>query len=438
MGGFRRAYEVLQEGFVLPLPSEERVPGPVEKDSGRGCLRVVRIARLEKRLGREDRIGPRRPPELLRRPLGQPRRFLGGRERRLETAFLETLSGLLEELLHPIEVDIACPPQGEARIPLRRRLGLEFYEDFGRVRGAREGLDEIRLPLEPMEEHPVPLPQFPELPRPKPVELVRHPTPACLRHEALGPGERGERFDQRVAIRIPRRIDAVGLGKPLQHLVRQGKERFPGRRWHSGGLHGIKRAGRDKRCAASFIRRTVPTQDPDRPLDLPELVRVAASVRMVTPRLTSIGLFDRGPGWPPAPETRRMDPDVLEAENPERRLDAFRLEVELPQVRENAARFVAALDAVSRVSPSNRGPGTVVVPAGKTEETVRHGPPSPDRLKAFRVRRQRLMRGRRLCVDRVVPLGSLRVQGPRETVVRLPAGQDGPPRKADPAPLQSP
>jgi len=85
-----------------------------------------------------------------------------------------------------------------------------------------------------------------------------------------------------------------------------------------------------------------------------------------------------------------MDPDILEAENAERRLDAFRLEIELPEVRENATRFVAALDAVPRVSPRNRGPGTVVVPAGKAEETVRHTSPSPDRLKAFRVRRQRL------------------------------------------------
>src|SRR5256712_7070258 len=390
MGGFRRAYEVLQEGFVLPLPAEERLRGRVEKDSGRGCLRVVGIARLEKRLGRKDRVRPRRPTELLRRPLGQPRRFLGGRERRLETAFLETLSGLLEELLHPIEIDIGFPPQGEARIPLRRRLGLEFHEDFGRVRGACEGLDEIRLALEPMEDHPVPFPQFPELPRPEPVELVRHPTPACLRHEVLGPGERGERFDQRVAIRIPRRIDAVGLGKALQHLVRQGKERFPGRRWHSRGLRGIKRAERDKRCAASFIRRTVSTQNPDRPLDLPELGRVTASVRMVAPRLTSIGPFDRGPGWPPAPETRRMDPDILKAENAERRLDAFRLEIELPQVRENASRFVAAFDAVPQVPARYRGPRTMVVPASKTEETLRHGPPSPDLLKAFLVRRQRL------------------------------------------------
>src|SRR2546422_2739339 len=148
MGGFRRAYEVLQEGFVLPLPAEERVAGPVEKDSGRGCLRVVGIARLEKRLGRKDRVRPRRPTELLRRPLGQPRRFLGGGERRLETAFLETLAGLLKELLYPIEVDVGFSPESEGRIPLWRRLRLEF----------------------------------PELPRPKPVELVRHPTPACLRH----------------------------------------------------------------------------------------------------------------------------------------------------------------------------------------------------------------------------------------------------------------
>src|SRR3989442_1425534 len=103
MGGFRRAYEVLQEGFVLPLPSEERLPGP----------------------------------------------------------------------------------------------------------------DEVRLPLGPMGGRPVALPQFPELPRPKPVELVRRPTPACFRHEALGPGERGERLNQGVAIRIPRRIDAMGLGKAL-------------------------------------------------------------------------------------------------------------------------------------------------------------------------------------------------------------------------------
>src|SRR5437667_12836610 len=64
--------------------------------------------------------------------------------------------------------------------------------------------------------------------------------------------------------------------------------------------------------------------------------------------------------------------------------------------------------------------------------------PSPDLLKAFRVAEAKVIRGRRLGVARVVPFGSLRVQGPRETVVRLPPGQDGPPRGADAAPVQPP
>jgi cell division control protein 6 len=117
---------------------------------------------------------------------------------------------------------------------------------------------------------------------------------------------------------------------------------------------------------------------------------------MVAARSFPVGPFDRGPGWPPAAETGRMDLDVLEAEDAERRLDPFRLEIELSQVGEDTTRFVAAFDAVSPVSPRDRGPGTVVVPAGKTEETVRHGSSSPDLLKAFRVPEAKVIRGRRL------------------------------------------
>src|SRR2546430_2394518 len=43
--------------------------------------------------------------------------------------------------------------------------------------------------------------------------------------------------------------------------------------------------------------------------------------------------------------------------------------------------------------------------------------------------------GRRVRVIRVVPRRPFRVQGPREAVVRLPAGQDGPPGGADPGAL---
>src|SRR5712692_8604754 len=133
-----------------------------------------------------------------------------------------------------------------------------------------------------------------------------------------------------------------------------------------------------------------------------------------------------------------MHADVIEAEDPERGFDSFRLQIELPQIGEDSAGFVPALDAVSLVVPSDRGPRPMVTTARETEEALRHTPPSTDSLMGFRVSEAKVIRVRRLGVDCVVPGRALCVQGPGETVVRLPARKDDPPRGADAAPLQPP
>src|SRR5881409_3235462 len=133
-----------------------------------------------------------------------------------------------------------------------------------------------------------------------------------------------------------------------------------------------------------------------------------------------------------------MHADVFKAEDAERGFDPFRLKIELPQVGENPAGFVAAFNAVSLVIPRNRRPRAVVTSACETEEPLRHDPPTADSLMAFRVSEAKVMRVRRLGVDCVVPGRALRVQGPRETVVRLPPRKDGPSGGADAAALQPP
>src|SRR5437867_10170237 len=133
-----------------------------------------------------------------------------------------------------------------------------------------------------------------------------------------------------------------------------------------------------------------------------------------------------------------MHSDVIESEDSERGLDPFRLKVELPQVGKDPAGFVPAFDAVSLVVASNRGPRSVIASACETEEPLRHVPPTADSLMAFRVSEAKVMRVRRLGVDCVVPGRALRLQGPRETVVRLPPRKDGPSGGADAAALQPP
>src|SRR5256885_1158514 len=134
--------------------------------------------------------------------------------------------------------------------------------------------------------------------------------------------------------------------------------------------------------ARSCIRRPIPPQHFDRPLDLPELAGIAPSVRMVAAGPVSVCALDLGALRPATTEAGRMHADVLESEDAERGFDPFRLKIELPQVGEDPAGFVPALDAVSFVIPRDRGPCAVVTSASETVGPLRHGPPHPDALMA--------------------------------------------------------
>src|SRR5437879_1891466 len=190
--------------------------------------------------------------------------------------------------------------------------------------------------------------------------------------------------------------------------------------------------------ARSCIRRPIPPQDFDRPLDLSELTRIAACVRMEAAGPVAVRALDLDPWRPATTEPGRMHADVLESEDAESGFDPFRLKIELPQVGENPAGFVSAFDTVSFVVPRDHGPRAVVASACETEEPLRHVPPTADSLMAFRVSEAKVMRVRRLGVDCVVPGRALRVQRPGETIVRLPPRKDGPPGGTDAAALQPP
>src|SRR3989442_3458524 len=157
---------------------------------------------------------------------------------------------------------------------------------------------------------------------------------------------------------------------------------------------------------------------------------------MVATGPLAVCIFDRSPRRPASTESRWMHTDVLEAEDSEGRVDPFRLQVKLPQVGENPTGFVAAFDAVSFVVTRDCGPHPVVASTCETEEPLFHVPPSAHCLMAFRVSEAKVIRRPRLGVDCVVPGRALGVQGPGETVVRLPARKDDPPRGADAAALQ--
>src|SRR5207247_9373471 len=110
----------------------------------------------------------------------------------------------------------------------------------------------------------------------------------------------------------------------------------------------------------------------DRPLELAELVGIAACVGVMAARPGSVGLLDRRRRVPAATEPRRMDPDVLEAEDAEGRGDALRLQVELAEVREDPAGLVPAFDAVALVIPAESAAAPVVAAAGEAEEAIGH------------------------------------------------------------------
>src|SRR5205814_1539310 len=97
-----------------------------------GVLRALR--RLLNALPRrEDRVRPRRPPELIRRPLGDPRSLLGRAEGGLEPPFLEPLAGLDEQFLDPCEIEGRIPTEEGGGQMVRRRRCFDLDQDLGRV-----------------------------------------------------------------------------------------------------------------------------------------------------------------------------------------------------------------------------------------------------------------------------------------------------------------
>ena len=162
VGGLRRTDEVVEQLLVDGRTVDQRLPRPLQKPPRRHGFRVRRVARIQQPLRREDRVRPRRPPELVRRPLGDPRSFLGRGERGLEPPFLESLAGLDEQLLDPGEIEgrIATEEGGQM---VRRRCRLDLDQDLGRVRRAGEGLHQVRLVLQAEQADLMPFPDLAEL-----------------------------------------------------------------------------------------------------------------------------------------------------------------------------------------------------------------------------------------------------------------------------------
>ncbi len=139
------------------------------------------------------------------------------------------------------------------------------------------------------------LPQFPELPGSKTLEVVLHSAAFGLREKESCARKRSERFDQRGAVRIPRRIEAMGFGQIVQDRVGQRGKGFAGGRGRSLASVRINRPERDKRYGhRSCIRWPIPAQDFDGPLDLSELARIAARVGVVTAGPIAVCLLHGG------------------------------------------------------------------------------------------------------------------------------------------------
>ena len=70
------------------------------------------------------------------------------------------------------------------------------------------------------------LPEFAELAGSKPFEAVFHSTAVRFGEEDLRVRARSERFDQRIAVRVPSRIEPMGHGEVVQDLVWKSGEGF--------------------------------------------------------------------------------------------------------------------------------------------------------------------------------------------------------------------
>ena len=219
---------------------EQRLAGPLEEGAGSGRLRVCGIARLEETLSCQDRVRPRGAAKLFRRALRDARRLLGSGEGGLEPPLLESLPGLDEQVLDPVEVDGGITAQDEARVAFRGGLRLQLHQDLGRVRRARESLHEVPFLLEAVETDPMPLPEIPELPRSEPAEAVFHSPPIRLHHHGVGIGQGQEGLDQEGAFRLASPVDAMGPCQVAQDLGGQVGERVLQGAWHRGPSVGIQ------------------------------------------------------------------------------------------------------------------------------------------------------------------------------------------------------
>src|SRR5436309_7046833 len=74
-----------------------------------------------------------------------------------------------------------------------------------------------------------------------------------------------------------------------------------------------------------LLRRAIPPEDLDRPLDPSERLGVPARVGVVALHELPVPALDLLPRGPPAAEPRRVDLDPAEPKDPERRVDPLRL-----------------------------------------------------------------------------------------------------------------
>jgi len=134
---------------------------------------------------------------------------------------LEPLASLFEEFLDPLIVDVGVPSWGESGLPVGGVVRLELHENLRGTGGDGQGRDEFRLPFQAEQTHAISLPEFPELSGTEPFEAEFHSPTLGFGQQAFGVRERSERLDQRVAIRIPRGVEPVGLGQVVQDFVGQ-------------------------------------------------------------------------------------------------------------------------------------------------------------------------------------------------------------------------
>jgi len=103
------------------------------------------------------------------------------------------------------------------------------------------------------------LPELAELAGSKPFEVIFHSSAVRFRQEDLGVRARGERFDQRIAVRVPRRIEPMGCGEVVQDLVWQCGEGFSGGGGRPSTSGRINLPDRDKRCGRPLMHPAADT-----------------------------------------------------------------------------------------------------------------------------------------------------------------------------------